>query len=393
MKLTPLGKFVLLILVIGLAVGGWRLSMRHHLIGGALGGAMGGGGNTGGPDSGEPAGNDVQLLTSLTKKGWLIDEINKFNASNSGYHVTLRFMETRSAMHAILEGQAHPALWSPSSIVWADRLSDVWSQHHSDQIVDTSDNESYRVVFRSPIVFVTTKEKAAFLQPLLGGTDCWLNVWKLSQGKIRAPWGSFKWSHADPLNANSGMLTLALILSDYALRTGQSGAIDSLASSTQFATYLTQMERTLVFNDAVEKGSSALAASFANDPSQYDFITAYESVALDMASKNPDIAVIYPSPTANSESSIAVLNAPWVSPDQRAGAKAFLTFLSSPSSISDGVLDGLRPVTGQNLPPAIAANAGAGFAGTYAALELPPYDALNSAAVVWRVDIAHQPLS
>ena len=392
MKLKPLGKLTLLILVLGLAFGGYKMWSQKRggtvvsavkTTGGGSSGviAEGNGDANNGSASAPVSSGEIQIISSNTKKGWLSDQIDAFNAKQGdGVKIVSKAVETREAMTGILDGKYKPALWSPSSVIWADRLGEVWEDRTGKTLLDTGDNNSYRQIFKSPIVFLTTKEKAKFLRPLLEN-NAWSNIRKIGDGVIRVPYGKFHWAHADPLNANSGMLTMALILSDYAQKNGQSGAIRQAAQSTAFASYLKVLDKNFVYDEAVRKGSSALVKSFADDPSRYDFVTAYESAALDQVIKNPDFAVIYPSPTVNSEQAVAVLDWPDMSANQKKAARDFLAFLASKSSVNAGLKEYFRPSRGDN--PAIARYNSVGFQSSYNAIEVPPYIALNDAGFRW----------
>ena len=401
MKLTALGKIAIFLVVIGAAVGGLRVWNQFKGGHNPAFTESPGSANAPGSAPGTPPGpaapadpNDVVLLTSPSKKGWLNDEVAKFNATGRSNKVRLRFLETREAMHGVLAGKEAPAMWSPSSVIWADRLTKAWGEKHSGTLIDTSDPMSYRAVLRTPMVFLTTRSKAGFLRGQLSGPSGWANLRDLNLGHRKTPWGRIRWAHADPLNANSGMLTLALILADYANRTGQSASIESVAKSAGFTLYLQELERGLAYDTAVEKGTSALTKSFTEDTSRYDFITTYESSALDAALKDSNLAVIYPSPTAVAESALVAFHSDWVTPAQKETADAFLQFVVSPSAVADGVKEHFRPVLGggASLDGAIAAAGNQGFQQTYASIELPPYEALNAAAYSWRINIAHKPV-
>lgn len=397
MKLKPLGKLTLLILALGLAFGGYKLWNQSRVgrpetssVSVSTTGNSGENGgeaisNVGAADQPVSSG-EIQIISSNTKEGWLSDQINAFNAKpNQGVKVVAKAVETREAMTGILNGQFKPALWSPSSVIWADRLDEVWQAKTRQTLLDTGDVNSYRQIFKSPIVFLTTREKAKFLRPLLEN-DAWGNIRKISAGRVRVPYGKFHWAHADPLNANSGMLTMALILSDYAQKNGRSGDIGRIAKSAEFRDYLGDLEKDFVLDDAVKNGSSALVKSFAQNPSRYDFVTAYESAALDQVVKNPDFAVIYPGPTVNSEQAVAALDWPSLSADQRKAARDFLQFLASKSSVNAGLKEYFRPSRGDN--PAISRYQSAGFQSSYNAIEVPPYLALNDAGYGWSQVVA-----
>jgi len=416
MKLTPIGKIALFLIALGLLAGGYRFVSQNRAktsvatSGGGSGASSGnsnggnGGSTSSAPDSGTGNGNDtstqtgggaatvganeVQIVTSASKRGWLNTQINKFNAQ-SDVKLVPRLVETREAMQQILARRLHPALWSPSSVIWADRLAEVLEQKTGKSPLDTGDLNSYRSVLKTPIVFLTTKENAQTLRPLLSSPSCWTNIQKLSNGNIAFP-GGFKWAHADPLNANSGMLTLALIVADYANRTGQSGSIQNIADSPAFLTYFKSLESKIVYNAAVEKGSSALLKSFTDNPAQYSFITAYESSAFDAVKSDPTLAVIYPNPTVNAENAVAFLNWPDLNPAQKSAAQAFMKFVASPDSTQEGLKEHFRPLRGDASGSGIASQSGNGFQSNYSAIDLPPYSVLNAVAFKWRTDIAKQ---
>ena len=396
MKLKPLGKLTLFILVVGLAFGGYKMWNQSRGANVATPSAASNSvaidttlnPNRSNIQAETTSSGEIQIISSNTKKGWLADQINAFNAKQgNGVQVVARAVETREAMTGILNGQYKPALWSPSSVIWADRLGEVWQDKTRQSLLDTGDVNSYRQIFKSPIVFLTTREKAKFLRPLLE-KDAWSNIRKISAGQIRVPYGKFKWAHADPLNANSGMLTMALILSDYAQKNGQGGAINNVAKSVAFRDYLGELEKDFVADDAVKNGSSALVKAFAEDPSRYDFVTAYEAAALEQVIKNPDFVVIYPGPTVNAEQAIAALDWPDLSEEQRKAARDFLAFLASKSSVESGLKEYFRPSRGDN--PAISRYKSAGFQSSYNAIEVPPYLALNDAGYGWGKVVAKQ---
>lgn len=417
MRLTGLGKLVILILAVGLAIGGYRVWSAGQKSGAPATGALARGGSQGGSQGGAPAqanatqpplsgaaqapggaspgsenASAVTLVTSKSSRGWLTTQIEKFNArggSMNSMKVVPEFVETREAMHGILEGTLKPVLYAPSTTVWAQRLRSAWKQKSGSEILNPGDAASYRVYLKTPLVFVTTKDKAGFLRPLLGRAGGWQKLRDLGAGRIKPPWGKWRWSHADPLTANSGTMTLGAILADYASASAQDDYA-AVARSQKFRSYVRELERGLKFDLPAQSGSSALFSAFTKDPTRYDCITAYESVALSAAGSNPNLSVIYPQPTVVSESVAAILSAPWVSEEQKKVGQEFLAFLGTPESIADGVREGLRPISSGDEEQAarLASLRPQGFSPTYTATELPPYEALNAAAFNWRGDVA-----
>ncbi len=340
--------------------------------------AQGGTGDAGGAtlagnlDAAQVASGDVLVSTTGTKQAWLAGQAAKFNSQNQGHVEMLKAVELRDAMQSILNGKLQPTVWSPSSPVWTERLAQL-----RPNILDESDPQSYRVVFKSPLVFLTTRAKAPVLRPLLTGATPWTT---LAQSR------KYKFGYADPLNASSGMLTMALIITEYSRLHGNLDPVRA-TGSTGFASFLGQLNKSLVKTD--NEGSSKLEKAYEANPGSRDFITAYESAALTAVSQNPNFTIIYPSPTANADQGAAVISAPWVTSAQKATAQKFLQFIGTKDAQKDGARYRFRPaVSGaQALAGTLTAGEQASFQASYTSVELPPYEALNEAAAQYRATL------
>lgn len=391
MRLTLMGKMAILMLAIGLAVGGLKWQQKQQAAGKSGGSRLAqqeaGGSGTGG--------HDIEFIITAAKQDWVQEEVDRFNEANAGkWHIVTKALPSREAMHAILEGKEKPVLWSPGSPVWPTRLAEAWSAKHGGALLDMSDPNAYRVFLRSPLVFLTTRQKAKFLRPLLGGEQPWLALRKLSLHQVNTPWTWFRFSHADPLTSSSGMLTLGLILYDYGERTGQGGQLSKVTNDPKFLNYLGEVERGLIYDKPAALGTTKLTQAFLEDASRYDVITAYESAALEAAPRNPDLAVIYPHPTAVSEHAVTLLSGDWVSPEQRAGALALINFLGTKEALQAGIKHHFRPAQSNSalsLAGELAKYSAQGFEQSYPSIELPPYEALNAAAFRWHQHIAKTP--
>ena len=394
-----MGKIVLLILVIGGAIGGWRVWQQSQ--GPQTSGKPGGGGilanlpkiklpTFGGGKSGGVV--EVPFVITAAKKGWAAEQIKRFNELHKDkWLIKTEEVPSREAMHSILGGKLKPVLWSPGGSMWPTRLGEAWAEKNGGStILDMSDPNAYRLFLKSPLVFLTTKDKARTLRPLLGGNDPWGELQKLSTGRTRVPWGRFRWAYADPINSSSGMLTMGLILYDYGQKTGQSGLLEQVATSSKFLAHLQELARGIVYDEAAVAGTTALTKAFIADTSRYDVITAYEGTVLDAVAKNPELAVIYPNPTANSEHAVSMLSAEWVSPEQKEAALAFVKFLGEKESLQSGIKFNFRPAQKTatlNLDNELSRSSREGFQQSYSAIDLPPYTALNAAAYRWKQDI------
>lgn len=370
-SIKPGGWLILLLLLGLLGYFGWK-HVRPGEPGANVaqtnGGNAGDAGLSGNLDPQQVAEGDVLVCTSGTKQDWLSAEADKFNAQTGGHVRMLKPVESRDAMQQLLNGKLQPTIWSPSSPVWTERLVQLRSG-----ILDESDPQMYRVVFKSPLVFLTTKEKAGVLRPILTGSTPFTTL---------AQRGNFKFGYADPLNASSGMLTMSLIINEYTRTHGNLDPVQA-ASSPGFAAFLGQLNHGLVKSDT--EGSSRLEKAYEANTGSRDFITAYESAALAAVTTNPDLTMLYPQPTANADQGAAILNATWVTPQQKAAAQKFLQFIGTPAAQDDGVQLNFRPAVNgaQALSRKIGGQVG-GFQASYTSVELPPYDALNEAAAQYR---------
>ncbi len=394
MKIANLGRLIAFIIIVGLVVGAYNLYQSHgsisftglkSLIPATTPGGAGAGGT------------DLLLLTTPSKAGWLQDQVDEFNKDQSGkYHITLQYAESRQGMQDIINGKTKPVLFSPSSPIWISRLAAYTAEHDSKAYIDPDDINTCRVFLRTPLVVLTTKEKAAYLSQIFTSPMPWSTIRLYSIGRKHAPWGSIKFSHADPLVANSGMLTLGLILSEYADHSDSSKPLEQLATDPGFLTYLTDIEKGLLYDQPAKTGSQPLVNAYADDPTSRDFITAYESAALSAASANPDLVVIYPNPTIISDEMVGTLQADWVTPDQAQGAQLFMQQLASQDSLQDGLKYDMRPYSSNgslSLDSVLEQHASQGFQASYhKAIEMPPYAALNDAAFQWRLHVAHMPV-
>lgn len=155
------------------------------------------------------------------------------------------------------------------------------------------------------------------------------------------------------------------------------------------------MHRGFVFDETIDKGTGAVTRAFATGALKCDLITTYESSALAACADNPNLAVIYPNPTAVAEQTVCALGAPYVSAEQRAGARVFLTFLGTREAQRDGLRFHQRPIrsAGGSLSSELSDYAGQGFRESFASIELPGYNALNAAAYQWRIHVARRSAS
>ena len=180
MRDIPVLKLSAIVLLAGLAVGGWR---SWHL------------GHDGRPLAG---GNEgvarLELLTTADKASWIRAQVYSFNYQNQGrYQITVKYLDSREAMQKVINGTEQPVLWSPESPVWINRANDVWRANTHHGLVAMDDFSSFRVFLRSPLVFLTTRDKAVSLRPYLGSANPWTSVHDMCDGRISLPFGKLRY--------------------------------------------------------------------------------------------------------------------------------------------------------------------------------------------------------
>jgi len=366
-------KLSVIVLLAGLAVGGWRSWHLSH-------------------DGRSPAGAnegvaDVELLTTADKASWVRAQVYSFNYLHQGqYQILLKYLDSREAMHKVIAGAEKPVLWSPESPLWINRANDVWRGHSGHDLVAMDDISSFRVLLRSPLVFLTTREKAAYLRPYLGGAKPWTNIHDICTGRISLPQGPLRFSVADPLRSNSGAASVGMMLTEFTASHPSSTSILNVAGEPQFADFVSTIARNAIVDVSSRQGTGALADAYAHDPGSRDFIVTYENLAFSASRRNPNLVVIYPSPTTVAELSVSVVDGPWVSPAQREGANAFMTYVSGRESIKSGEKYMMRSAvagTGPSVEDRLADARNRGFEASFVSEEGPPYAAINVAAAQW----------
>ena len=371
-------KLSVIVLLAGLTVGGWRSWHLSHdgqpLAGGMEGVAR------------------MELLTTADKASWVRAQVYSFNYQHQNqYQITVKYLDSREAMQKVIAGAEKPTLWSPESPVWITRANDVWKGQNKHDLVAMDDFSAFRVFLRSPLVFLTTRDKADVLRPYLSGSKPWTSVHDICSGKISLPFGKLRYSVADPIQSNSGAASVGMMLQEFEAAHDGAGNLQDIASQPKFADFIGTIESGAVVDSASRKGTGALADEYEHNPQSRDFIVTYENLAYAAAKRNPNFVVIYPSPTTVAEQSVAILNGPWVTPAQRQGADAFMTYVSRPESIKSGLKYTMRSAVsgaGADVEQRLSALRSRGFQASFVTEEAPPYLAINIAAAQWHKRVA-----
>ena len=162
-------------------------------------------------------------------------------------------------------------------------------------------------------------------------------------------WGLFKFGHTNPVQSNSGLMTIVLAAYSYQNKTKNLGLKDIV--DVNFQTWLEKLE--LGANGMSNSTGNMMREMVLKGPSSFDGLLVYESVAIDYL-KNAEgrwgqLKVVYPEYNAWNENPYYVLNVPWSSNEQRKATDTFLNFLLTEPIQKESLNHGFRPAN-PNIP-------------------------------------------
>jgi Ca-activated chloride channel family protein len=340
----------------------------------------------------------VQVLVAYgsEKKAWLEEQLAAFNASGarvaSGAPVVAegKAMGSGEAMQDILEGRLKPTVFSPASGAYVTLLNEAWQSRggHTAPLSPAGDS-----IVLSPIVIAMWRPMAEALgwpKKHLGWSDI------IAIGRERAgwakygrpEWGGFKLGHTHPEFSNSGLL--AVLAEAYAGAGKTRGLSEADIRSPKTRKFMSAVESSLVHYG---KSTGFFAEKMvARGPSYLSAAVLYENLVIESygpsAKPKADVPLvaIYPREgTFWSDHPFCVLDAPWVTADQKKGAELLLAWLKRHEAQERAVALGFRPVD-----PAVAVGApidaehGADPKQPQTLLQLPSGAAMQVLLEVWR---------
>jgi hypothetical protein len=305
-----------------------------------------------GSTAAQPAGPDVELPFeySTEKKDWLEAAVAEFHKSHPRTRVKLIGKGSLEAADAILDGSDKPVLWSPADSLVANLLASDWQTKHQSQLFPTTGDAGPQPLLLTPLVFVVWEERAKVLEPSGSGQLSW----KAIQKAVASPrgwagiggkpaWGFVTLGHTDPNKSNSGMEAIALMAYEYFNIT--SGLTVDQLLDPGFQKFVKDIER------GVQR-FEASTGTFMTDmirfgPSKYDIAVVYESLAVSQLENAQgrwgSLRIYYPPVTIWSDHPVVMLDAPWVTPAQKAAGAELMAFLRSTPVQTTALRFGFRP--------------------------------------------------
>jgi len=361
----------------------------------------------------------LRAIYGSEKENWFKDAINRFEAANPGIAIDA-FAEGSVAAYSDLSqltstatvlnknNDPIPAVWSPASQMEVNLVNTNSPLGHSVAIQCKS-------LVVSPLVIISWADRAKafadFYKDKGGITLANLEDALDPQGKAKGKWanvgGSAQWglvnfAHTDPTQSNSGLMTLVMIANN-ALQQARPITVADITSDP-FSTWLTVLEKA----NSVQLGSQAASSTgflvsdmIVKGPAQYDFVIAYESLAIDnfknaLGRQGQGLTIVYPQFDVQSDHPLCLIDHPQITAAQRAAAKKFQDFLLSADIQRLALHYGFRPsdptiaLFGGNTafddPQLIAAGLGADVknGGTVQAIQPPDGPTLQQLQIVWK---------
>ncbi|NJO05309.1 MAG: ABC transporter substrate-binding protein [Chloroflexaceae bacterium] len=342
----------------------------------------------------------ISVVYGTEKREWLEDAAARFAATNPTVNgrqviVELEGLGSRDMTLDILQGNLQPTVISPASSIHTRFLRDEWRTRTGEDILLEGNNVPPLVI--TPLVVVAWEERANALWPDGINPD---TFWDDIHAALVDPqgwaayghpeWGFIKFGHTRPIQSNSGIQTIVLLAYAFHDKVRNLETADIL--DPQFQEWLVEIE-----NGVLEFGDST--GTYMNEmvlfgPSKYDFIVVYENLAIEnfdeAAGRWGSLRVFYPPANILSDHPYAILNAEWVTEDQRAAAALFRDFLLSEEVQHLALVEhGFRP---GNVAVSININGNpfeeyqdAGIQlDIVQSVEAPPAEVLNELIELWR---------
>ncbi len=294
----------------------------------------------------------VELHSSNTKQDWVDAIVKQFNAgqhkTSTGHVIVVKVKHvgSGSSMTAILEGKDKPTVWSPGSSPWVAQINQTWLDRYGKKLI-TGD------------CLPTTREPIgiAMWEPMaraLGWPDKpigWRDLAALAthpQGWSaygHPEWGDLKFGHGHPDHSNSGLLSM--IAEVYALAGVTRGLTADMVKSQTVVNNVAAVEQRVYHYGRLD--TDLLAKMTQRGPEYLHAVTTYEVNVIKWnlehaAELQFPLVTIYPADgTFWVDNPYCLVEADWVTPDQRQAAEIFGKYLTEAEAQAKAIEFGLRP--------------------------------------------------
>lgn len=298
---------------------------------------------------GAPAPVELVFEYSTEKKEWLEAALAELARAEPGIRVKLVGKGSLDSVTDILDGKSQPVLWSPADSYVVNLLASDWQMKHGAALFPAEGAGAPQPLLLTPLVFAVWEDRAKALRDTAGGRLTWKAIHKAVTAKAGWPavggkpaWGFVKLGHTDPTRSSSGLQALVLMaLEHFEARTLTTEHV----LDASFQDFVKQIERGVT---KLETSTGTFMTDMLRfGPSKYDLALVYESLAISQLEhaqgRWSNLHIYYPPVTVWSDHPVAILDAPWVTPAQRAAAEKVVSFLRGREAQSAALRFGFRP--------------------------------------------------
>ena len=296
----------------------------------------------------------VNIVYGSEKQAWLDPLVKQFNdehnktADGKSIVIVATAMGSIESVRGIIDGTLQPTVWSPASSVYIPVANAEWKKTHADDLVSGTPKD----LVLSPVVIAMWRPMAQALgwpDKALG----WADIAQLATSADgwtayqHPEWGRFKFGHTHPEYSNSGIVSI--IAETYAGLGKQRGLTTSDLQSSELNKFMNDVEGSVIhygtstgfFGDRMfERGPSYLSAAVLYE----NLIVAQETKRISGQSSQIPVVAIYPKEgTFWSNHPYVIVNAPWVTAEQKEAAGIFESFLLDKPQQLKALELGFRP--------------------------------------------------
>lgn len=338
----------------------------------------------------------VSIVYGSEKKDWLEPLVQQYNDARNKTSdgkiivVEATAMGSIESVRGIIDGTLQPTVWSPASSVYIPVANSEWKNSHADDLVIGTPND----LVLSPVVIAMWRPMAQALgwpDKALG----WQDIAQLATSEEgwtaygHPEWGKFKFGHTHPFYSNSGIVSI--IAETYAGLNKQRGLTENDLKSPELKEFISEVESSVIhygsstgfFGERMfERGPSYLSAAVLYE----NLIVAQETKRISGQSSQIPVVAIYPKEgTFWSNHPYAILNAAWVTAEQKEAAQLFETFLLDKPQQLKSLEYGFRPADPSiSLTSPLNAEHGVDITQPQTILEVPSASVISGIQSLWR---------
>jgi Ca-activated chloride channel family protein len=338
----------------------------------------------------------VSIVYGSEKEEWLEPLVQEYNnaqhktADGATIVVEATPMGSIESMDGIVSEQIQPTVWSPASSVYLPVGQEEWRNKHATELTEGVPND----LVLSPVVIAMWQPMAEALgwpdKPLGWADISELAISEEGWAAYGYPeWGQFKFGHTHPNFSNSGLVSI--LAEAYAGVGKQRDLTLEDLNDAELRDFMAQVESSIIHYGSstgffgrrmFERGPSYLSAAVLYE----NLIVAQESKRLAGTTSQLPVVAIYPKEgTFWSNHPYVILNAPWVTEEQKAAAEDFEAFLLDKPQQQRAIEFGFRPADPSiPLMTPLDAQHGVDPGQPQTVLEVPSAEVIQSAQSLWR---------